>query len=155
MHIDVNDQTHTLTSHHIDLLRKLLEYTAQQEEVPSHAEISLNFVDNHTIQEINLNYRQKNEPTDVISFAMQEVTEGEVEIKGTAQLPHVLGDIVISVERAKEQANDLNHSFEREISFLAVHGFLHLLGYDHIEKADEEVMFKRQATILSRFGLER
>lgn len=155
MHIDVSDDTQTISSENIDLLHRLLQFTAKQEGVPSHAEMSLNFVDNEQITNINSNYRKKNEPTDVISFALQETSPEEIKIKDHAHMPYMLGDIIISVERATEQAATFNHSIERELGFLTVHGFLHLLGYDHIEKSDEEVMFKRQEAILKEFGLER
>lgn len=155
MHIDVNDDTQLITSENIALLRRLLKFCAEKEGVPAHAEMSLNFVNDEHIQHINFKYRQKNEPTDVISFAMQDESGEEVKIKNAPHMPYVLGDIIISAERANEQANALRHSLERELGFLTVHGFLHLLGYNHLEKADEEVMFKRQEAILSEFGLER
>jgi probable rRNA maturation factor len=154
MHIDFLDQTRSVQSDYIDLLQQLIIYTARQEDIPSEAEISINFVDNNIIKELNRNYRQKDEPTDVISFAMQETVEGEVKIVGE-DIPLVLGDIVISVDKAKEQALEYNHSLERELCFLAVHGFLHLLGYDHLNKEDEAVMFQRQEELLGGFGIER
>ncbi|GAB3795389.1 rRNA maturation RNase YbeY [Virgibacillus kimchii] len=154
MHIDFLDQTRSVQSDYIDLLQQLIIFTAKQEGISSEAEISINFVDNNEIKELNRNYRQKDEPTDVISFAMQEMVEGELEIVGE-EIPLTLGDIVISVDKAVEQASEYNHSLERELCFLAVHGFLHLLGYDHINKKDEEIMFKRQEEILGGFGIER
>jgi probable rRNA maturation factor len=90
----------------------------------------------------------------VISFALEETTEGEVEIVGD-DIPVVLGDIIISVEKAKEQAEEYNHSFERELGFLAVHGLLHLLGYDHMTEQDEKEMFQKQEEILGEFNLGR
>ncbi|WP_085991874.1 rRNA maturation RNase YbeY [Oceanobacillus senegalensis] len=156
MNIDFHDNTKTIKEDIIDLLYRLLQFAAKEENVLSEAEMSVNFVDNKEIQEINRNYRQKNTPTDVISFAMQETVEGEMDINDDeVNLPLTLGDIVISVEKAKEQAEDYNHSFEREIGFLAVHGFLHLLGYDHMTEEDEKRMFGRQEAILGEFGLER
>lgn len=116
--------------------------------------MSVNFVDNREIQELNRNYRQKDSPTDVISFAMQETGEGEVNILGL-DMPVILGDIVISVDRAKEQAEEYGHSIEREFAFLTIHGFLHLLGYDHLTEEDEKEMFGKQNEILSDFGIER
>ncbi|MEN1969365.1 rRNA maturation RNase YbeY [Lentibacillus sp. N15] len=154
MHIDFHDQTNSVPSDTIDLLQRLLDFAAEQEEVSNEAEISINFVNNDEIQELNRNYRQQNKPTDVISFAMQETGEGELPVVGE-DIPLVLGDIVISIDRAKEQASDYNHSLEREIGFLSVHGFLHLLGYDHMEKEEEEEMFQKQEDILHAFGLER
>lgn len=125
-----------------------------KEAVPNHAEVSVTFVNNEEIQEINRDYRNLDKPTDVISFALEETVDDEVEIVGE-DLPVVLGDIIISVERAKEQAADYNHSYERELGFLAVHGFLHLLGYDHMTKEDEKVMFQKQEEILGEFNLGR
>ncbi|AXI09489.1 rRNA maturation RNase YbeY [Oceanobacillus sp. 143] len=154
MYIDFIDKTKSVPSDYIDLLHRLINFAAEQEGISSEAEISINFVENKEIQELNRNYRQKDAPTDVISFAMQESLDNEIEIIGE-ELPLTLGDIVISIDKAKEQAADYNHSFERELAFLAVHGFLHLLGYDHMNKADEEKMFKRQDELLGEFGIER
>ncbi|MFA1820446.1 rRNA maturation RNase YbeY [Virgibacillus oceani] len=154
MHIDFLDQTRSVPSDYIDLLQQLLVYAANKESISHEAEVSINFVDNNEIKELNRNYRQKDEPTDVISFAMQESVEEEPKIVGE-DIPLTLGDIVISIDKAKEQAKEYNHSLERELGFLAVHGFLHLLGYDHINKEDEVIMFKRQEEILGEFGIER
>lgn len=154
MHIDFHDQTKSVPTDYIDLLQRLVVYTAEKEGISKEAEVSVNFVDNNEIQELNRNYRQKDVPTDVISFAMQETVEGEMDIIGE-DIPLMLGDIVISVDKAREQAEDYNHTFERELGFLTVHGFLHLLGYDHMNKEDEEKMFKRQEEILGEFGIER
>ncbi|RKQ37823.1 rRNA maturation RNase YbeY [Oceanobacillus halophilus] len=156
MHIDFHDDTKTVNEDIVDLLYRLLQFAAEKENVVKEAEISVNFVGNKEIQEINRNYRQKNVPTDVISFAMQESVEGELAIIGEEdEIPLTLGDIVISVEKAKEQAKEYHHSYERELGFLAVHGFLHLLGYDHMNVNDEKKMFGRQEEILGEFGLER
>ncbi|HLR61132.1 MAG TPA: rRNA maturation RNase YbeY [Lentibacillus sp.] len=154
MHIDFHDQTKSVPSDYVDLLQRLLVFTAKKEEIANEAEVSVTFVSNQEIKEINRNYRQQDRPTDVISFAMQEKVTDEVEIIGEA-LPLVLGDIVISVDKAKEQAEEYGHSLERELSFLSVHGFLHLLGYDHMNKEDETEMFRKQDDILDEFGIER
>lgn len=155
MHIDVNDETDTLSSDKIHLLQRLLTFAAEQEDVPQDAEVSLNFVNRERIKQLNATFRYKNEVTDVISFAMQEHSDEEIAIQENPHLPYVLGDIIIFVEQAQEQAQRYNHSFEREIGFLTVHGFLHLLGYSHETKIDEDIMFRRQEVILSEFGLER
>jgi len=154
MFVDFHDHTKSVPSDDIDMLQRLLEIAAEREEISGAAELSVNFVDNDEIQELNRNYRQQDKPTDVISFAMQETVEEEVPVVGE-DIPLVLGDIVISVDRAKEQAEDYNHSIQREIGFLTVHGFLHLLGYDHMEKDEETAMFQRQEEILNAFGLRR
>ena len=153
MYIDLEDQTQSVSNDVLQLLQQVLAFAAQKEQVADDAEVSLTLVDNQTIQEINRDYRQKDQVTDVISFAMQERHEDEIDIIG-ADLPVVLGDIIISVDQAKEQALTYGHSFEREICFLAVHGFLHLLGYDHMNEADEKEMIERQEEILGEFGLE-
>lgn len=154
MYIDFHDKTNTVNEDDVDLLQRLLQFAAKKEAVSEEAEMSVNFVDDKEIQELNRNYRQKDAPTDVISFAMQETVEGELAIAGE-DIPLTLGDIVISIERAKEQAQEYEHTFERELAFLTVHGFLHLLGYDHMTQEDEKKMFGRQEEILGEFGLER
>ncbi|MFD2046099.1 rRNA maturation RNase YbeY [Ornithinibacillus salinisoli] len=154
MHIDFHDSTNSVETDYIDLIHRLVQFTAKKERISDQAEVSISFVDNREIQELNRNYRQKDTPTDVISFALQETVEGELNVVGE-DLPLVLGDIVISVDQAKEQAKDYEHTLERELGFLAVHGFLHLLGYDHMNEQDEKIMFQRQDEILGEFKLER
>ncbi|MFP7169698.1 rRNA maturation RNase YbeY [Terribacillus sp. 7520-G] len=154
MQIDFHDKTNSVTEDYIDLIDRLIQYAADAEKITEEAEMSITFVDNAEIQVINRNYRQKDAPTDVISFAMQEEGEGEQQILGE-EIPIVFGDIIISVDKAKEQAEDYGHSVERELGFLALHGFLHLLGYDHMNEADEKKMFGRQEEILNGFGLKR
>ena len=107
--------------------------------------VEVNIVDNAFIHQINREYRHIDRPTDVISFAFQD-DESEAKLVGQKQIS--LGTILISHEKAEEQAKEYGHSLLRELSFLFVHGMLHLLGYDHIEKEDEKVMFKLQDEIL-------
>lgn len=154
MEIDFQDHTNFVKESHLDLIKGLIELASKKESVSDNAELSITFVNNNEIQEINRDYRNIDRPTDVISFALEETTDGEVEIIGE-DLPVILGDIIISVEKAKEQAEDYNHSFERELGFLAVHGFLHLLGYDHQTNEDEKIMFQKQEEILGEFNLGR
>ncbi|YCA42930.1 rRNA maturation RNase YbeY [Bacillus sp. JZ8] len=151
--VDFIDETGSVTEEQETKIHGLLKLASQMEEV-SNAELSLTFVDNDAIQDINREYRGKDKPTDVISFAMEEMGEGELEIVGE-DLPRALGDIIISVPKAEEQAEDYGHSFMRELGFLAVHGFLHLLGYDHETEEEEKEMFTRQTEILERYGLTR
>jgi probable rRNA maturation factor len=152
--IDFIDETDRLTKEQIEQIQCILNVAANKEGVEDGSEVSVTFVSNERIREINRDYRHKDQPTDVISFALEELGEDEVEIVGT-DMPRILGDIIISVERAKEQAEEYNHSFSRELGFLALHGFLHLLGYDHIEEEDEKEMFQRQKDILEEYGLTR
>lgn len=154
MYIDFHDETNKVTSDYVDMLQRLLIFAAEKEGITQEAEVSVSFVTNKEIQELNRNYRGKDEPTDVISFALEETMDDELNIVGE-DIPLVLGDIVISVDRTIEQAEDYNHSFDRELGFLTVHGFLHLLGYDHMNKDDEKVMFQKQEDILNAFELRR
>ncbi len=151
--IDFLDETNEVKEEYIQLVEKLVQHAAEVESVKN-AEVSITFVTNEAIHEMNREYRGKDQPTDVISFALEEMGEGEVAIIGD-EIPRVLGDIIISVDRTREQAEQFGHSFERELGFLAVHGFLHLLGYDHMNEADENEMFMKQDEILLSFGLGR
>lgn len=152
--IDFTDETNEVAAQHTELVEKLLQHAASVENIEPETEVSVTFVTNDTIQDINREYRGKDQPTDVISFALEELGEGEIAVTFEG-MPRVLGDIIISTDRAKEQAEEYNHSFERELGFLAVHGFLHLLGYDHMELEEEKVMFTKQDEILQTFGLGR
>ncbi|MBE4908020.1 rRNA maturation RNase YbeY [Bacillus luteolus] len=154
LEIDFIDETQEVSEEHINTLTGLLNSAAAIEGVEEGSELSITFVDNEKIQEINRDYRDKDRPTDVISFALEELGEGEIEIVG-ADMPRILGDIIISIPKTKEQAEEYGHSFLRELGFLAVHGFLHLVGYDHEEQEEEEIMFSRQREILDAYGLKR
>lgn len=152
--IDFLDETNQVTEDQTEELEKLLNFAAEKLNVEAKSEVSITFVTNERIQEINREYRFKDTATDVISFAMEELGEGEIKLIGT-EMPRILGDIIISTAKAKEQAEDYGHSFMREFGFLAVHGFLHLLGYDHMTKEQELEMFTLQKEILNEYGLTR
>ncbi|WP_147640720.1 rRNA maturation RNase YbeY [Mammaliicoccus lentus] len=132
-------------------IESLLKFAAKKEKIEEEAELSISFVDESEIQAINRDYRDKDKVTDVISFSLEE---DEPEIEGL-DMPRILGDIIICLEVAKEQAESYNHSLSRELGFLALHGFLHLLGYDHMTESEEKEMFSRQDEILTEFGLTR
>ena len=110
--------------------------------------MSIIIVDNKIIHEINKQYRNIDRETDVISFALEEGETIEEPVK-------TLGDIYISIDKVYEQAKEYNHSVKRELFFLVTHGFLHLLGYDHMNKEDEEKMFSLQEEILDSYGVKR
>ncbi|WP_420026341.1 rRNA maturation RNase YbeY [Fusobacterium ulcerans] len=111
--------------------------------------LSLLFTGNDEIQVINKQYRGKDQPTDVISFAYHETEDFDIGPYDT------LGDIVISMERVEEQAAEYNHSLKRELYYVLTHGLLHLLGYDHIEEDDKKEMRTREEEILGQFGYTR
>ena len=126
---------------------ELLAFALKREKLEN-VEFNIIFVDSDTIHEINRNYRHVDRVTDVISFALED--------NETITLDHrILGDIYICVERAEEQAKEYGHSFLRELAFLSIHGLLHLLGYDHMEKEEEKIMFSKQEDILNEFGIRR
>ncbi|GKV64645.1 MULTISPECIES: rRNA maturation RNase YbeY [Sporosarcina] len=149
------DDTETVGKQSEELITDLLNHAAKMEEMNGLYELSITFMDDHAIQSVNAEFRGKDQPTDVISFALEELSEGEVAIVHEQDMPVVLGDIIISIETAQRQAEEYNHTFERELGFLALHGFLHLLGYDHLDEEEEREMFGRQNEILTSFGLER
>ena len=115
--------------------------------------LSITFTDNEGIRALNNEYRHKDSATDVLSFPMYTMRDGDVPEEDMAA---ELGDIVLSLERAGEQAKEYGHSFERETAFLTVHSVLHLLGYDHETSPEEEAdMFRRQREIMEILGLKR
>lgn len=143
------------------LLDKLLQLAGQAEGI-SAGEVVLTFVDNAEIHQLNRDYRGIDRPTDVLSFAMQEEGEEEPEIVFEVEnedeavpFTDMLGDIIISLEKAREQSEEYGHSLEREVGFLFVHGFLHLLGYDHQDAASEAEMTAKQEAVLQQAGLVR
>ena len=137
------------------LIKKAILETLKEEEFPAAAEVSVSFVDNEEIHILNREYREKDRPTDVLSFPMWEAEDIE---EGNYEDGHavMLGDIVLSVEKAKAQAEEYGHSIKRELAFLSVHSTLHLLGYDHeTSEEDEKYMNQKQEEILTRIGLPR
>lgn len=160
MEIAFIDENERVTAKKMQEIDDLLQYAASHLDLPEDTEMSITFMDNNEIQEINRIYRNKDMPTDVISFALEEEGEDELPIIfdeefGDSQFPRNLGDLMISVERANEQAEEYGHSVDRELGFLALHGFLHLNGYDHMTPEDEKVMFGLQKEILDAYGLKR
>ncbi|MGM0507686.1 MAG: rRNA maturation RNase YbeY [Fusobacteriota bacterium] len=109
--------------------------------------ISITFLNNEDIKQINKKHRNKNSETDVISFAYHES-----EMSGAVD---TLGDILVSLERVKSQSKEYGHSFDRELFYVLTHGVLHLLGYDHIKKEDKKIMRKKEEEILSRHNYKR
>ena len=131
-----------------EIYSSLVEKTFKHLKLKFDPIISVSLVDNEFIHKINRDYRGIDRPTDVISFAFLDNEDREALYKGKE--PVCLGDIYISVDKAKEQAQEYGHSLERELSFLFVHGLLHLLGYDHMTEEDEKVMFRLQDEILPK-----
>lgn len=135
-----------------ELIKKVVEHTLKSENFSLNTEISFSIVTNEEIKELNSKYRGIDRITDVLSFPLidfenEEISENEEII--------MLGDIIISIEKALEQAKEYGHSEEREISFLTAHSMLHLLGYDHMEPNEEKIMFEKQEKILTELNILR
>ncbi len=140
-----------LTDEKIDELDKLKEFliNVSNDEKLGNVIFNVIIVDNNKIKEINRDYRNKDSETDVISFAFEESDDYEYPDM------RLLGEIYISIDKAKSQAEEYGHSLKREICFLTVHGLLHLLGYDHIEEKDRVVMRKLEEEILESYDAKR
>lgn len=134
------------------LLREAVKSTLEYEGFGNDVQISVTFVDDEGIRAINNSYRNIDKATDVLSFPLTDFEGGEEPPTDEPEI--ALGDIVISLERARAQAAEFGHSFDREIAFLTVHSMLHLLGYDHVDsEEDDKEMRARQSAILEEMGL--
>ena len=147
MELDFNSFDESLNDY-ASVYEGLLEKTLNHLSLNFDPYISVTIVDNDYIHEINRTYRHKDSPTDVISFAFLDDNPDRDNLFKSGQMV-VLGEIYISIDKAKEQALSYGHSLDRELKFLFVHGLLHLLGYDHMKEEDEKVMFRLQDEILA------
>ncbi|ETO40878.1 metal-dependent hydrolase [Fructilactobacillus florum 8D] len=160
MDLEIYDETNgAITDAQLTLSKDLLDFAAKQLQLKENTEMSVTFVKNERIRAINREYRQVDRATDVISFALEDQSEDDFPVlmddELQAEIPENLGDLFVSIDKVKEQADFLGHSEDRELGFLLVHGFLHLNGYDHMEPADEQVMFALQRKILDAYGLTK
>lgn len=133
---------------YLTTLKKVIKKAMEMEEID--AELNIIIVDDDYIWKLNRDYRHIDRPTDVITFALED--------DDICKLPEgkrVLGDVYISIDTAKRQAESYGHGLEREICFLAVHGFYHLLGYDHQTESDAKIMFAKQEEVLEKYGIKR
>ena len=133
----------------LDLVKKVLEFGMKKEKL-NHTSFNVIIVDNNYIHELNKNYRDIDRETDVITFALED--EDSVKLPGDMR---ILGDIYISIDKARSQAIEYGHSFERELAYMMVHGFYHLMGEDHIEEADKVVMRQKEENVLTKLGITR
>lgn len=146
-----NDQNIVDISGLDDLVQKVLETGMKVCGINDKSEVSVTYVDNKVIQQLNSEYRQLDTATDVLSFPQEEGFEFQI----FPGMPRVLGDIVISLEKAFEQSKDYNHSFQREVGFLIAHGLLHLLGYDHETEQEASEMRQIEEKIMTELNLLR
>lgn len=163
--IDNRQTAILLTKVNEKVLKDIIDYTLKEEGVNIDYEISVIFIDNNMIKELNHEYRSIDKETDVLSFPMLEYKPKKVykdlflhfsfadDYFDDGRL--ILGDIALSLEKAKEQSEEYGHSFIREICYLTIHSVLHLLGYDHMEEDDKLLMRKREEEILENFNIKR
>ena len=132
-----------ITEDNENAIKVAVEAVLSEEDLPDDFEVSVSFVTNEEIKELNREYRNVDSETDVLSFPMDDEFDGVV----------ILGDIVLSTEKIIEQANDYNHSLEREMIYLTVHSMLHLLGYDHMSSAEKNEMRAREKEIMKNLKI--
>lgn len=144
-----NDQQQFDVDDLLSLIEQVVTVGLKVLAIDDEGEVSITLVDNAMIQELNRTYRGKDQPTDVLSFPQDDQDFGDLSIG------RMLGDIVISLERANEQAVDYNHSFSREVGYLTAHGLLHLAGYDHQTQEDKALMRKKEEEIMTHLKLGR
>ncbi|EMC27952.1 rRNA maturation RNase YbeY [Streptococcus mutans] len=164
MYIEMIDETNQVSEEIKNQTLDILEFAAQKTGKED-KEMAVTFVTNERSHELNLKYRDTNRPTDVISLEYKpesSLSFDEEDLADDLDLAEVLtefdayiGELFISVDKAREQAQEYGHSFEREMGFLAVHGFLHINGYDHYTPQEEKEMFSLQEEILDAYGLKR
>ena len=139
------------------IIKKVIEQCFKEEKIEeSKLYISITLTTPQNIHQINKQYRNVDNETDVLSFPIFEKKELEEKIKAKRfEHEDILGDIVISIDRVKEQAKEYGHSFEREFAYMLVHGFYHLMGYDHIKEEDKAIMRPKEEKVLKRLGITR
>ena len=150
--MDVLFENNTNEEINYKLIEKVISEALRYEGVNDNTEVSVTIVDNEEIRKINNKFRNIVRATDVLSFPLIDFDNESLPDDGSKIY---LGDIIISIERAKEQAKEYGHSIDREIGFLTAHSMLHLLGYDHMVPEEEKEMFAKQEEILNNLGLRR
>lgn len=141
---------------HMPMIEKVILGTLSVENFRTDVEISISFVDDQTIHELNKKFREIDKPTDVLSFPLLDFVDGVCDYDEYLETDLLaIGDIVVSIETVKRQAELYGHSFERELGFMIAHSMLHLLGHDHMKEEEEKVMMLKQEKILQDVGLFR
>ena len=138
------------------LIKKVVSKVLEEEKVLPEVDVYITLTNNEEIHKINKEYRDVDRPTDVLSFPMYERDEiASLKNDTDDEIEKILGDIIVSVEKVREQAEEYGHSFERELAYLVTHGMLHLLGYDHMIEEEKAVMRKREEEILETLNITR
>lgn len=138
------------------LIKKVVSRVLEEEKVLPEVDVYITLTNNEEIHKINKEYRDVDRPTDVLSFPMYERDEiAGLKNDTDDEIEKILGDIIVSIEKVREQAEEYGHSFERELAYLVTHGMLHLLGYDHMIEEEKAVMRKREEEILETLNITR
>ncbi len=141
---------------YVNIIKKVIEQAFLEEEIDKiNLYINIILTNPENIRKINNKYRKIDKETDVLSFPMFEKQEIKERMKENNPIEDVLGDVVISVQRVKEQAEEYGHSFERELAYMLIHGFYHLMGYDHIEEKDKMEMREKEEKVLNKLNISR
>ena len=155
MNVLIDNRTNwLLTAEYEKLFNDVAKESLKEEGFNENCEISISLVDNAEIKEINRRFRHIDKETDVLSFPLLTFADGEkMELNENGEI--ILGDIIISVQKAVYQAEEYGHSLKREMAFLTAHSMLHLMGYDHMTDSEREIMFAKQEKILNNLGITR
>ncbi len=155
-----NDNDFDIFENYQGAIEDVVKACIKEENYPQNVEISISLVDNEQIRKLNSEFRNIDKHTDVLSFPMINFKENcsldDIDIKDCINIDTkeiVLGDIIISVEQAKKQAEEFNHSLKREIAFLTAHSMFHLMGYDHMQTQEEKIMIEKQKKVLSKLKI--
>lgn len=155
MRILIGNQQERIVTEKIEkIINEIGKETARCFNISDNTEVSITFVNDEEIHELNAAYRNIDRPTDVLSFAFDECGSDEPSYSNISDV-HILGDIIISFERAEMQAQEYGHSLDREIGYLVIHGLLHLLGFDHMQEEESKEMREYEERILSFVDLTR
>jgi len=155
-----NDNDFDIFENYQSVIEDVVKACIEEENYPQNVEVSISLVDNEQIRKLNSEFRNIDKHTDVLSFPMINFKENssldDIDIKDCINIDTkeiVLGDIIISVEQAKKQSEEFNHSLKREIAFLTAHSMFHLMGYDHMQTQEEKIMIEKQKKVLSKLKI--
>lgn len=155
MDLEIYDKVKNVSLYEISFVRDIENFAARYLNLKDDVEMSITFVNDEEIKEINKRYRNVDRVTDVISFAIRDNNDLPINFEEKLGIPINLGDLFIDLNQVLRQAHEYDHSYERELGYVCVHGFLHLNGFNHIKQEDENIMIPLQKKILNAYGLTR
>lgn len=154
--VEISYNEITKESNEEEIINKVVQTVLELENIKHDLSIYITLTNNEEIHKINKEYREVDRPTDVLSFPMYEREEIEnLRIEKSDDIEEILGDIIISIPKVKEQAEEYGHSYERELAYLTTHGMLHLLGYDHMIEEEKVIMREHEEEVLEKLNIHR